>query len=221
MCYEFSLFSNLSRVARFYIDGVSGSEKYAVASAVSRTSGQAAWHLFVLSVDHQTESFEVQSAKIGYWPHIDDTKHFLYFWFPMSYFSKASSTWINCLLFPNRYFYKGSYLPVPVGGFCTQPEIPEFKRKKIDSQTVNSGLNSILQRWGVTAWVGEGGVVFNLIWESIKSWDWVWKVKQRKYIRCTDMLEMDLRGQWATVGQIPIFSFLLHPWWCSRSQTCP
>ena len=40
MCYEFSLFSNLSRVARFYIDGVSGSEKYAVASAVSRTSGR-------------------------------------------------------------------------------------------------------------------------------------------------------------------------------------
>ena len=105
MCYEFSLFSNLSRVARFYIDGVSGSEKYAVDSAVSRTSDQAAWHLFVLSVDHQTESFEVQSAKIGYWPHIDDTKHFLYFWFPMSYFSKASSTCLNCLLFPNIYFF--------------------------------------------------------------------------------------------------------------------
>ena len=81
MCYEFSLFSNLSRVARFYIDGVSGSEKYAVASAVSRISDQATWHLFVLSVDHQTESFEVQSAKIGYWPHIDDTKHFYTFGF--------------------------------------------------------------------------------------------------------------------------------------------
>ena len=219
MCYEFSLFSNLSRVARFYIDGVSGSEKYAVASAVSRTSGLT----FICSLRGSSDRI-LWSPVCKNWILASHRWHKTFFILLVSNVVLLKGLiHLFKLSFISKYifFYKGSYLPVLVGGFCTQPEIPEFKRKKINSQTVNSGLNSILQGWGVTAWVGEGGAVFNLIWESIKSWDWVWKVKQRKYIRCTDMLEMDLRGQWATVGQIPIFSFLLHPWWCSRSQTCP
>ena len=128
MCYEFSLFSNLSRVARFYIDGVSGSEKYAVASAVSRTSGLA----FICSLRGSSDRI-LWSPVCKNWILASHRWHktFLYFWFPMSYFSKASSTWINCLLFPNRYFYKGSYLPVPVGGFCTQPEIPDSKERRL------------------------------------------------------------------------------------------
>ena len=115
----------------------------------------------------------------------------------MSYFSKASSTWIHCLLFSNRYFIKDHIYLSLWEVFAHSQKFLNTKERRLNHKIVNSGLNSILQGWGVTAWVGEGGVVFNLIWESIKSWDWVWKVKQRKYIRCTDMLEMDLRGQWA------------------------